>query len=283
MIPQITSISEIRARAAWLRENGKRTIGFVPTMGALHQGHLSLVEASNKECDVTIVSVFVNPMQFAPHEDFKKYPRELEKDSALLAPHRVDAIFCPTDDEMYPNGYQSVVDVKEITKLWEGAQRPTHFRGVTTVVLKLLLAVQPDFAYFGRKDYQQLRVIEQMVADLNVPTGIRPCPIVREPDGLAMSSRNRYLSPEERSRGLALSQSLNAVQQLVTQGEKDCDKLRIAMRKFLDEANVAIDYATVVDRRNLGELKTLDRAAVAIIAARVGSTRLIDNCELDAS
>jgi pantoate--beta-alanine ligase len=283
MITQISSISEIRAHVARLRENGKRKIGFVPTMGALHQGHLSLVEASNKECDATLVSVFVNPMQFAPDEDFKKYPRELDKDSALLTQLRVDAIFCPTDEEMYPVGYQSTVDVTEITKLWEGAQRPTHFRGVTTVVLKLLLAVQPDFAYFGRKDFQQLRVIEQMVADLNVPTTIRPCPIVREADGLAMSSRNRYLSPEQRIQGVSLSRSLNATKELSNQGERDCQKLRTTMHKILEDAKVGIDYATIVDRRTLTELTTLDRPAVAIIAARVGSTRLIDNCELDAN
>lgn len=268
----------MQARAA-----GRR-VGVVPTMGALHAGHVSLVEASNRECDVTVVTIFVNPTQFGPKEDFAKYPRTLEADLERLAGHRVDAVFAPLNEEMYPAGFSTYVEPPQAAALWDGVCRPGHFRGVVTVVLKLFQAVPADAAFFGHKDYQQSVVIRRMVQDLNVPIEIRVMPTVREPDGLAMSSRNVYLSPEERQRALALSRSLHLIEQLAEQGERDAVSLRQRMVATLEAGGVdRIDYAAIVDPETLVELNELTGPAVALIAAHVGGTRLIDNCRLGPS
>jgi pantoate--beta-alanine ligase len=250
-------------------------------MGALHQGHLSLVEESNRVCEATIVTIFVNPTQFAPHEDFSRYPRTLEADLEKLSAHRVDAVFCPEPATMYPPGFSTYVDPPEVARPLEGVCRPGHFRGVATVVLKLFHAVPADAAFFGQKDYQQAAVIRRMVADLDVPIQVHVLPTVREPDGLAMSSRNAYLSPDERRRALALSRSLRAAEELAEQGERDAAVIRRRMLEILEAGGVErIEYATIADPETLAELERLDGPGVALIAAHVGSTRLIDNCLL---
>ncbi len=281
--PVVHTVDAIRTLVMQARAAGRR-VGVVPTMGALHAGHVSLVEASNRECDVTVVTIFVNPTQFGPKEDFAKYPRTLEADLERLAGHRVDAVFAPLNEEMYPAGFSTYVEPPQAAALWDGVCRPGHFRGVVTVVLKLFQAVPADAAFFGHKDYQQSVVIRRMVQDLNVPIEIRVMPTVREPDGLAMSSRNVYLSPEERQRALALSRSLHLIEQLAEQGERDAVSLRQRMVATLEAGGVdRIDYATIVDPETLVELNELTGPAVALIAAHVGGTRLIDNCRLGPS
>jgi len=277
--PQLlTSIAELRAVVASARLAGKK-IGLVPTMGALHAGHLSLVETSQAECDVTITTIFVNPTQFGLHEDFDKYPRTLDDDLAALAELSVDFVFAPDADEIYRPGSSTCVDPPEVAERLEGALRDGHFRGVTTVVLKLFNMVQADRAYFGQKDYQQAAVIRRMVDDLNVPVDVRICPIVREEDGLAMSSRNRYLSKPDRLSAVSLSKALQRAAQLFSSGERSADVLRDSMREVFTIAGVAnIDYISVADRETLAELERLDGPAVALVAARFGKTRLIDNC-----
>jgi pantoate--beta-alanine ligase len=282
----VSTVVELRALLDERRRRGE-TVGIVPTMGALHEGHLSLVRAAFAECANVVVSVYVNPTQFAPNEDFQRYPRNLDYDLQLLkavVPKQSNTVivFAPTDAEMYPAGFQTMVEVSNLSQNWEGEIRPTHFRGVATVVLKLFTAADADYAYFGQKDYQQLRVVEQMARDLNLRTVIRPCPTLREADGLAMSSRNRYLTPEERARGLALSRGLEIVREMSQRGETDCAELEGALRDVLASAGLQPDYAVVVDRVTLQPIKKLDRPAVAMVAARVGKTRLIDNLLLDA-
>ncbi len=282
----VTTVAELRALLDEKRRRGE-AVGLVPTMGALHEGHLSLVHAGCAECATVVVSVYVNPTQFAPNEDFQRYPRNLDYDLQLLksvAPKSANSVivFAPTDAEMYPTGFQTTVDVTKLSQHWEGEIRPTHFRGVATVVLKLFTAAEADFAYFGQKDFQQLRVVEQMARDLNLRTVIRPCPTLREPDGLAMSSRNRYLTPEERTRGLALSRGLEIVREMTKRGETNCAELEAALRDVLAAAGLQPDYAVVVDRVTLQQITKLDRPAVAMVAAQVGKTRLIDNTLLDA-
>lgn len=276
----VTTVAELRSMQNEQRRRGD-IIGIVPTMGALHDGHLSLVRAACSECASVVVSVYVNPTQFAPHEDFQRYPRNLDYDLQLLKSVGQVIVFAPTDAEMYPAGFQTTVEVPKLSQNWEGEVRPTHFRGVATVVLKLFAAVEADFAYFGQKDFQQLRVVEQMTRDLNLRTVIRPCPTLREPDGLAMSSRNRYLTPEERSRGLALSRGLEIVREMTKRGEADCAELEGALRDVLSDAGLQPDYAVVVDRVTLQPITKLVRPAVAMVAARVGKTRLIDNMLLE--
>jgi pantoate--beta-alanine ligase len=278
----ITTVAELRRILDERRKRGD-VVGIVPTMGALHEGHLSLVRAAFAECATVVVSVYVNPTQFAPHEDFQRYPRNLDHDLHLLKAAGQPIVFAPTDAEMYPTGFQTTVEVSQVSQGWEGEIRPTHFAGVATVVLKLFTAADADFAYFGQKDYQQLRVVEQMTRDLNLRTVIRPCPIVREPDGLAMSSRNRYLSAEERQRGLALSRGLEIVREMAARGETDCGELEAALRDVLTAAGLQPDYAVVVDRQTLQPLSQLNRPAVAMVAAKVGKTRLIDNLLLNAA
>ncbi len=253
-------------------------------MGALHAGHLTLVRRSRQECDITLVSIFVNPTQFGPHEDYSRYPRTFEADCAQLLDLQVDLVFAPSPDSLYPDGFSSYVDPPSVAVPLEGVCRPGHFRGVATVVLKLFQILPASISYFGQKDYQQLAVIRQMVEDLNVPIRVEGCETVREPDGLAMSSRNRYLSPEQRRAALSLSKALSEAEALVGRGERDIHVLEKAMESTLyDQGADRIDYARVVDRHSLDSLKVLDRPAVALIAAHVGTTRLIDNRLLDAA
>jgi len=259
-----------------------KTVGFVPTMGALHEGHLSLVDAARAECDLAVVSIFVNPTQFGPKEDLTKYPRDLKRDLALLASRSCDLVFAPTVEEMYPDGYVTSVDVGELGRELEGEFRPDHFRGVATVVLKLFQIVPAEVAYFGRKDYQQTLVVRQMVADLNVPTEIRVLPTVREADGLAMSSRNAYLSADERRRALALSQSLRLSEELVRDGERDVETIRGRMLDHLKSSGVEeVQYIALVTDGTIVPVTRVEGATTVAIAAKVGTTRLIDNIRID--
>jgi pantoate--beta-alanine ligase len=258
-----------------------KTVGLVPTMGALHEGHLSLVRRAKRECDVAVTTIFVNPAQFAPHEDFSKYPRTLDADLQALASASCDMAFVPGREEMYPPGASTFIEPPQVGQPLEGVCRAGHFRGVATVVLKLLNIIPADKAYFGQKDFQQALVIERMVADLNLPVQVVVCPIVREPDGLAMSSRNRYLSPSERQQALALSRALNLVQERFSRGERDAALLKGKMQETLEAAGIEReDYATISDAQTLAEVTRIDTPAVALIAAFVGTTRLIDNCLL---
>ena len=252
-------------------------VGVVPTMGALHAGHVSLVELAKSECDFVATSIFVNPTQFGPNEDLSKYPRTLESDVQLLKQAGCDLIYTPTPETMYRKGFSTFVEPPKVGQLWEGACRPGHFRGVATVVLKLFQVLPGNRAYFGLKDYQQVRVIEEMVRDLDIPMDIVRCPTIREPDGLAMSSRNRYLSPEERIRALGLWNALQAASKLIVAGNRDASEIELAMHQPLQQVDAAIDYCKLVDADSLEWREKLNRRSVAIIAARIGSTRLIDN------
>ena len=274
----LTTLAELRSFVQNCRQFGRR-IGLVPTMGALHDGHLSLVKLANEQCDTTIVSIFVNPTQFGPNEDFARYPRTLENDLRLLESVGSPALFVPDAMEMYPAGFDASIHIGGVSEPFEGTIRPGHFDGVATVVLKLFLASQADVAFFGQKDYQQLCVIKKMVADLNVPIEIVMAPTIREPDGLAMSSRNRYLSEEERKRALVLSQSLaDAEKIIVTQNIRSPETIRQMIRdRILSAGGMTIDYITVADPVTLTELTTIETAAVVLLAVRLGSTRLIDN------
>jgi pantoate--beta-alanine ligase len=273
----ITTATEVRAEIASLRRAGKR-VGFVPTMGALHEGHLSLVRASNAECDATIVSIYVNPSQFGPNEDFSKYPRTLDADLELLATAGSPIVFAPQNAEMYPKGFDTWVEVGAVSKPLEGQFRPEHFRGVATIVLKLFNMVPADAAFFGQKDFQQTAVIRCMVADLSLPIEVRVCPIVREADGLAMSSRNRYLSPAARQRALVLSKSLQKAVELVEGGERSAEKIIAAMRAIILSAEDArIDYIAIVDADTLEAVGTVENNAIALLAVKIENTRLIDN------
>jgi pantoate--beta-alanine ligase len=274
----VSTIQELREVIATWRAARNR-IGLVPTMGALHEGHLSLVRASRQETDRTAVTIFVNPTQFGPREDFAKYPRTLKADLERLSQEQVDLVFMPSSNEMYPEGCSTFVEPAGVAAPWEGVCRPGHFRGVATVVLKLFQLIPATVAFFGEKDFQQCRVIERMVADLNVPIEIRRCPIIRESDGLAMSSRNRYLTSEEREQALAISRCLQAGRRLINGGERRAAVIRDAMHAILTNAGItSIDYIAVADPDTLIELSELDKQVVLLVAARVGSTRLIDNC-----
>lgn len=277
----VHTVAELREHVARARRAGQ-TIGLVPTMGALHAGHVSLVERSQRECGYTVATIFVNPLQFGPQEDYTRYPRTLESDCAKLATASCDLVFAPNVAEVYPRGPQharaTYVEVTGVTEMLEGASRPGHFRGVATVVLKLFNMAAPDVAYFGQKDYQQATLIRQMTADLNLPLEIRVCPIVREPDGLAMSSRNVYLSPAERQQALTLSRALAAARQAVASGERDATRVLAAMRAvFAAEPAVQLEYTALVDPETLVDVPHLKSTVVALVAARVGTTRLIDN------
>jgi len=255
------------------------TIGFVPTMGALHEGHLSLVDASLAECDKTVVSIFVNPTQFGPDEDLKNYPRSLDRDLELLEQRGCWLAFAPPVEGVFREGHETSVDVGSVALPWEGESRPDHFGGVATVVLKLFQIVPADRAYFGQKDYQQSLVIRQMVADLNVPIEIRVCPIVREPDGLAKSSRNTYLSPEERQQASALWQSLKLAETLVAEGETSAAVITEKMKPLLK--HVDVEYIAMLREGTVCEVETITETTVVAIAARVGQTRLIDNLRVE--
>ncbi len=265
----------------WLRQQLAEPVGFVPTMGYLHKGHLALVRRARVKNQSVVVSIFVNPTQFGPQEDFKKYPRDPQRDLALLEKEETDIVFMPATDEMYPPQFSSWVEVGQVTERLEGALRPGHFRGVTTIVAKLLNIVQPTRAYFGQKDAQQAIVIKKMVADLNMNLEIVTVPTVREPDGLAMSSRNTYLNPEERRAATVLYQALTLAQQLYSHGEKDADKLRQQMTALIQKQPLAtIDYVSIADVKTLDELETVNPPALVSLAVKIGKTRLIDNIVL---
>jgi len=274
----VKTIPDIRA----LRQKLNGTVGFVPTMGFLHEGHLALVKRAKVENPTVIVSIYVNPKQFGPKEDFGAYPRDLNRDLELLRRDGVDIVFVPSDDEMYPPEFSSWVDVERVTERLEGAIRPGHFRGVATVVAKLFNIIQPSRAYFGQKDAQQVAVIKRMVADLNMGTEVVVVPTVREGDGLAMSSRNIYLNPRERQAATILFKVLTLARQLRQSGEKDAEKIRRQMTSLIQEEPLAqIDYVSIAHAETLEELNSLDRPAVASLAVRIGKTRLIDNMPLE--
>jgi len=274
----ITTVRQLRERLIPLRRAGKR-IGVVPTMGALHDGHASLVRASLAECDMTVVTIFVNPTQFGPTEDYSKYPRTLPKDLDTLAGCGGPIlVFAPSAEEMYPAGFSSWVEVGTVSEPLEGECRPGHFRGVATVVMKLFQIVGADVAFFGQKDYQQTLVIRRMVADLNVPIDVRICPIVREADGLAKSSRNAYLDPAARQRALVLWKSLCRAKDLVAQGQRNTRTLRAEIEKVIRSAGDAqIDYIALSDAATLTPVETIQGPTVVALAVRIGGTRLIDN------
>ncbi len=255
-----------------------RAVGLVPTMGALHEGHLSLVRAAQQQCSPVVVSIFVNPAQFGPSEDLEKYPRQMDRDRKVLEELKVDYLFAPTAAEVYPNSFRTYVNVEGLSTTLEGKTRPGHFRGVTTVVLKLFEIVQPAFAYFGRKDAQQARLIRQMAADLNLDAEVVVCPIVREPDGLAMSSRNAYLKPDERKAATVLSRALRAVEKEIAAGERDAVRLVAMLRQMLAaELLASVDYAEIVDADTLEPVTLLRRNCLVLLAVFIGTTRLIDN------
>ena len=255
-----------------------RPAGFVPTMGALHAGHMSLVRAAMAECQPVTASIFVNPTQFGPSEDFRKYPRTMETDGKQLEEAGVNYLFAPETTEMYPPGFHTWVNVEGLSDRLDGRSRPGHFRGVTTVVLKLLEIVQPQKAFFGRKDAQQARLIQQMARDLHLDTEIVVCPIVREPDGLAMSSRNAYLNPAERRAATSLHRALDGAQRAIERGERDTLRLIAAMREVIRaEPLIEPDYIEVVDADTLEPVTRLRRTCLALLAMRIGTTRLIDN------
>jgi pantoate--beta-alanine ligase len=277
----VNSVADLRQIAADVRRRGKK-IGLVPTMGALHEGHLSLVRASQTECDFTVVTIFVNPTQFGPSEDYKKYPRTLEADREALAALGVSLVFAPTKEEVYRSQHATWVEVESVAKPLEGEFRPGHFRGVATIVLKLFNMAGADVAYFGQKDYQQALVIRRMVEDLNVPIRIRVCPTVREPDGLAMSSRNTYLSTDDRRRALVLWKSLCLANELVAGDQRDAATIAERMREMILSAGSAkIDYVALVDPDTMEPVGQIGSKTLAAVAVRFGDTRLIDNCLLE--
>jgi pantoate--beta-alanine ligase len=275
----IESIDAMRAQVRRWQQAGER-VGVVPTMGALHEGHLSLLRLAQRNCSKTVATIFVNPTQFAPHEDFARYPRTLEEDLARLKDVGCDSVFVPSQQEMYPSGFSTSVEPPAVARRWEGVHRPGHFRGVATVVLKLLNAVPADEAWFGQKDYQQVAVIKHMARDLNVASRIEVGPTIREPDGLAMSSRNRYLSPPDRTRALTLYQSLQTALAMYRRGERRAATIEAEMRKVLSAQVDALDYIGIADAETLEPLETLAGSVVVLLAAHVGQTRLIDNCLL---
>jgi pantoate--beta-alanine ligase len=277
----VHTIAEVRRAVSAVRQAGQG-IAVVPTMGALHEGHLSLVRAAAAECSFVIVTIFVNPTQFGPAEDFSKYPRTLPEDVAALATVAVDLVFAPSVEEMYPAGCTTSVEPPAVAAPLEGRCRPGHFRGVATVVLKLFNIVQADVAYFGRKDYQQALVIQRMVRDLDVPIAIRMGATVREPDGLALSSRNRYLNADQRVAATALSRALTLAAEQVASGARDGAVISAAMRAVLVQAGLErIDYATVADPLTLQPVQEIHGDVVALIAAYTGTTRLIDNRHIE--
>jgi pantoate--beta-alanine ligase len=273
----IHTIEWMKQIARQARAEG-RPVGLVPTMGALHDGHMSLVRAAQAECRPVVASIFVNPAQFAPHEDFQKYPRSFGKDRQRLEEAGVEYLFSPEAGEMYPPGFRTWVNVESLSDRLEGRVRPGHFRGVVTVVLKLLEIVHPQKAFFGRKDAQQARLVRQMARDLHLDAEIVVCPIVREPDGLAMSSRNVYLSAEERSAATVLHRALDGARRAIERGERDALRLVAAMREVLAAEPLAqVDYAEIVDAETLEPLTRLRGSCLALVAARIGRAHLIDN------
>jgi pantoate--beta-alanine ligase len=274
----VEPILKVRA----LRQKLSGTVGFVPTMGYLHEGHLALVKQARIENSAVIVSIYVNPTQFGPREDFGAYPRDLNRDLELLKEGGVDIVFIPSDNEIYSPEFSTWVDVENVSERLEGASRPGHFRGVATIVAKLFNIVQPTKAYFGQKDAQQVMVIKRMVADLNMAIEIVVVPTVREGDGLAMSSRNIYLSPEERRAAIVLFRALTLARQLRLGGEKDAGRIRRQMIALIEKEPLAkTDYVSIADAETMEELNSIDRSALASLAVRIGKTRLIDNMSLE--
>jgi pantoate--beta-alanine ligase len=278
----VTRIGEMKAVVRRWKGEG-RTVGFVPTMGFLHEGHLSLVREARRRSGATAVSIFVNPAQFGPHEDFSRYPRDLGRDAGLLEKEGIDVLFHPSAEEMYPPGYETYVEVRDLQDRLCGKSRPGHFRGVATIVLKLLNIVEPDLAFFGWKDAQQVLVLRRMAADLDLGTEIVACPLVREPDGLAMSSRNTYLSPDERRAALVLSRSLGEAEKLVAAGERSAEKVIARIRAGIEVEPLArIDYVEAVDMLNLEPVAEIRGDVLIALAVFFGSTRLIDNIRIHA-
>jgi len=273
----VMTITEARAALRALRD-ANQGIGFVPTMGALHAGHISLVRAARGQCGAVVVSIFVNPAQFGPNEDFAKYPRTFDEDCVLLESEGVDLLFTPSANEMYPLGASTFVDVEGVSDRLDGVSRPGHFRGVSTVIAKLFHIVTPDKAFFGQKDAAQVAVLRRMVCDLHFSLDLVVCPIVREADGLAMSSRNRYLSPEERRRALVLSKALRQVEELVSENVVDAPGLiDVALAVFAGEPGVRVDYCRIVNPETLEDVADVRKGALVAVAAVAGKTRLIDN------
>jgi len=280
---QVTmTITAVRSAVRQARQQGK-TIGFVPTMGALHRGHLSLVEAAARQCDFIVVSIFVNPTQFGPSDDFNKYPRPIEQDLAICTEHGVDLVFAPSPQEMYGDEVLTWVDVERLTGPLCGSFRPGHFRGVTTVCAKLFNIVLPDVAFFGQKDAQQAVVIRRMVRDLNMPLEIVVCPTVREPDGLAMSSRNQYLTAEQRGQAGTICLALEHAEDQIRRGVRDADTVAAAVIGILRQVpGIEIQYVSLVDAESLQPVDPVSGKVLIAVAVRIGSTRLIDNIVVDA-
>ncbi len=271
-------IRSIRGLQVWRRKHENQAIGFVPTMGALHEGHLSLIRQARKHCSTVVVSIFVNPLQFGPAEDFSKYPRPVKSDQQLCREAGVDLLFCPSSEEFYPQDFQTSVSVSGLSLRWEGVARPTHFDGVTTVVTKLLNLVRPNQAYFGQKDYQQLLVIKKFVEDLNIDTRIVRCSTIRESDGLALSSRNRYLSESQRRLATSLSAALRHGVQSIKSGKQHARIIQREMKEIATKlAGIDIEYLAICDANNLDPLTLAKGNMVLLGAARLGDIRLIDN------
>jgi pantoate--beta-alanine ligase len=272
-----TTVEDVRRHVAAARQAG-RSVGLVPTMGALHAGHVSLIRAARGECGYVVVWLFVNPAQFGPKEDLSRYPRPFEQDRVICVEEGVDLLFAPPVEVVYPAGYRTHVEVEGLQDVLEGASRPGHFRGVCTVVLKMLNMVGPDVAYFGQKDAQQAVIVRKMVADLNVPVILRVCPTVREPDGLALSSRNQYLTPEDRRRAIVLISALRQARDRILAGERDATAARQLMESVVRQTpGAALDYAAVVEADTLVPLTRINAKVLLALAVRLGATRLIDN------
>ncbi len=268
-IAEMSSITSIR--------NHEHKVGFVPTMGFLHEGHLSLVKAAKENCQIVIVSIYINPSQFGKDEDLDSYPRNFEKDVRLLTALKVDYIFFPSNEEMYPNGYKTWIEVDELSSILCGKSRPIHFKGVATIVAKLINIVNPNFMYMGAKDFQQIAILKKMIKDLNFQTEIIPCPIVREEDGLAMSSRNVYLSKEERLRALSLSKSILFAKKMFLNMETDPEKIIIKISEIIQQSNGKIDYVEIINPDTLQKETSLTNESRIVLAVKFGKTRLIDN------
>ena len=278
---EIIDFCEVMQKTSETFRRSGQTIGLVPTMGFFHDGHLELMKAGKRLSDRLVVSIFVNPAQFGPSEDYESYPRDLERDLSKAREVDVDIVFCPSNEEMYPQGFQTNVKVQEVTKHLCGLSRPSHFEGVTTVVAKLFNITMPHLAVFGQKDYQQLTVISRMVKDLNMAVKIVGVPIVREPDGLAMSSRNTYLSAEERESALCLKKSLDLADSLFNQGERNPDKILGDVKQLIrDHPLTEIDYVKICHPATLEDMETVEERSLLALAVKVGKTRLIDNCLL---
>ncbi|MGA2775444.1 MAG: pantoate--beta-alanine ligase [Candidatus Omnitrophota bacterium] len=271
----------LMTKSAFIQKRGNKSVGFVPTMGALHEGHLSLIRQARRDNDIVVVSVFVNPSQFGPKEDFKIYPRPIKKDITLCRKEGVDFLFYPQERLMYPAGFRTYVTVEGLSSVLCGKSRPLHFRGVATVVLKLFNIIRPDIAYFGKKDFQQVTVIKRMVSDLNIPVKIKLMPIIREKSGLALSSRNNYLNKEEKKTALVLTRALHLADILIRGGLRDSKRLISRMKMLIEkEKRAKLDYAVIVNKANLEPVKKISANSIIALAVWVNKTRLIDNMEI---